>query len=149
MFGSHEAIGLDHNVCVDRFSRYGSFGLDESNTEDVPGFQRPPRILWGNINWGYLQSACYDRNFDRYDPNRPDQHYTQHSLKLCATETLPRKTLPKKPKGLSYKSRSAVILRASDGMQWTPSHAQYLRSLIRALTAFWIRVPGILLDRCT
>ena len=47
MFGSHKAVGLDHNVCVDRYSRYGAYGLDEFNDEDVPGFQRPPRIFWG------------------------------------------------------------------------------------------------------
>ncbi|CAG7974360.1 unnamed protein product [Penicillium olsonii] len=134
MFGSHKAIGLDHNVCVDRYSRYGPYGLDEFNGEEVPGFPRPPRIFWGNINWGYLQSACYERNADRFDPTRPDQHYTQHTLSLYPPEALSRVQRPKKLGTLSYKSRSAVILRASDSMRWTPSHAQYLRSLIMELS---------------
>ncbi|KAJ5350033.1 hypothetical protein N7541_007760 [Penicillium brevicompactum] len=134
MFGSHEAIGLDHNVCVDRYSRYGPYGLDEFTDADVPGFQRPPRIFWGNINWGYLQSSCYERNADRYDPDRPDQHYSRHVLSLYPPESASRDKWHKKLGTLSYKPRSAVLLRASDSMKWTPSHAQYLRSLIMELS---------------
>lgn len=136
MFGSHKAIGIDHNVCVDRYSRYGSYGLDEFGVEDVPGFQRPPRIFWGNVNWGSLQSMCYERNADRYDPEQADQHYSKHTLSPYSYSPVipPREKHPKKSSSLSYKSRSAVILRASDSMKWTPSHAQYLRSLIMELS---------------
>ncbi|CAG8407009.1 unnamed protein product [Penicillium salamii] len=116
MFGSHKAIGLDHNVCVDRYSRYGPYGLDEFNGEEVPGFPRPPRIFWGNINWGYLQSACFE----------------PQSLALSPRNSTTRDK--KEARNFSYKSRSAVILRASDNMRWTPSHAQYLRSLIMELS---------------
>jgi hypothetical protein len=43
-------------------------------------------------------------------------------------------SIPGKPAGLSYETRSAVVLRASEAMRWTPSHVQYLRSLIMELS---------------
>ena len=34
-FGSHEAMGLDGDVCTDRYSRFGAYGYDDDSQEDV------------------------------------------------------------------------------------------------------------------
>ncbi|KAJ5795053.1 hypothetical protein N7457_001652 [Penicillium paradoxum] len=134
MFGSQRVLNIDSDVCVDRYSRYGIYGLEEDNEEAIPGFQRPGRVLWEDIDWGYLQSQCYERNADRYDPERGDQHYGQHSLSIDHPDPSQHMGKSRKPDYLSYKSRSAVVLRASESMKWTASHAQYLRSLIMELS---------------
>lgn len=152
MFGSHLAFGIDHNVCVDRYSRYGPYGLDEDDEEPIPGYEKPTTVFWENVDWGYLQSLCYERNADRYDPNRRDQHYSLHTLSppqpdpalspyqpdfpLSQSQPDPPQHIRKRGKSakLLYKERSAVVLRASESMRWTPSHTQYLRSLIMELS---------------
>ncbi|KAJ6034606.1 uncharacterized protein N7446_009359 [Penicillium canescens] len=133
-FGSHKALSLDQDVCVDRYARYGPYGIDENNDVDIPGFPRPNRVLWTNVNWGYLQSQCYERNAERYRPDRPDQHYRQHILSLYPPILGEHMSILSKPADLSYKTRSAVVLRASETMRWTPSHFHYLRSLIMELS---------------
>ncbi|KAJ6002312.1 hypothetical protein N7522_007539 [Penicillium canescens] len=133
-FGSHKALSLDQDVCVDRYARFGPYGIDENNDVDIPGFPRPNRVLWTNVNWGYLQSQCYERNAERYRPDRPDQHYRQHILSLYPPILGEHMSIPSKPADLSYKTRSAVVLRASETMRWTPSHFHYLRSLIMELS---------------
>ena len=34
-FGSHEAMGLDGDVCMDHYSRFGAYGYDDDSQEDV------------------------------------------------------------------------------------------------------------------
>lgn len=142
MFGSHEAMGLDQNVCSDRYSRYGLYGLenDNENTE-IPGFARPREIDWDGVEWGKLQSECYDRNANRFNALQVDQKYSRHVLSIeQEIPEQPPQISDTQPKGrfsssspLS-KSRSAVVLRASSKMEWTQSHRQYLRSLIMELS---------------
>lgn len=132
MFGSYEEIGLDPNVCHDRYSRYGLYGYDEHNWKlGIAGFQRPRFIDWDETNWGELQSECYERNANRYKPTQINQNYSRHVL----IETPADQPEPTSESSTQrYKSRSAVILRASEEMEWSPSHRQYLRSLIMELS---------------
>ncbi|XHG06076.1 hypothetical protein AWENTII_009285 [Aspergillus wentii] len=134
MFGSQEAMGVDPNVCSDRYSRYGPYGYDEDNHQTVPGFQRPRKVRWDNVNWGELQTQCYERNADRYNPHFIDQHYSRHVLTTDIPQRPVAYTEPTSPVTKSYKPRQAVVLRASSEMNWTQSHRQYLRSLIMELS---------------
>lgn len=133
MFGSHEEIGLDASVCYDRYSRYGLYGYDEHNWQlDIGGFQRPKFIDWDEVSWGELQSECYERNADRYKPTQINQNYSRHILTETTAEQPQSTSEPSSSQ--KYRSRSAVILRASEEMNWSPSHRQYLRSLIMELS---------------
>lgn len=136
MFGSHEEIGLDPNVCYDRYSRYGLYGYDEHNAHlNVPGFQRPEPIDWSQVNWGELQSDCYERNADRYKPTQINQNFGRPVLtETPADPPQPMADAPSASSPQRYKSRSAVLLRAADNMDWSESHRQYLRSLIMELS---------------
>ncbi|KAJ5092491.1 hypothetical protein NUU61_007361, partial [Penicillium alfredii] len=130
VFGSQEALGLRSDVCTDRYGRYGPYGFGDNEPEHT-GLMKRRNVDWDAVNWGALQSQCYERNAGRYNPAQPDQHYGQHIMSLNSPKP-PQPASP--PDSLSYKSRSAVILRASEDMKWNPSHQQYMRSLIMELS---------------
>ncbi|RKU44428.1 hypothetical protein DL546_007033 [Coniochaeta pulveracea] len=104
MFGSHEALNLDSAVCADRCSRWAIYGHEE--TKRHTSCPKTVRIDWDQVTWGSLQSQCAERNANR-------------------------SSLPLQP---AYRSQSALIIRSYDGMKWSPTHRQYLRSLIMELS---------------
>ena len=55
-FGSYEAMGLDGDVCTDRYSRFGAYGFEEDHDDDIPGFIRPPLVSWLEVDWHDLVS---------------------------------------------------------------------------------------------
>ncbi|KAJ6129965.1 hypothetical protein N7512_002745 [Penicillium capsulatum] len=133
MFGSHKEIGLDPNVCFDRYSRYGLYGYDDHNWKlDVPGFQRPKFTNWDEVNWGELQSECYERNANRYSPNKVDQKYGRHVFTTTPAE--PPKPMSGSSSLQQYKPRSAVLLRLLEEVVWNRSDREHLRSFITELS---------------
>jgi Protein of unknown function (DUF3405) len=133
-FGSYEALKLDGDVCTDRYSRFGVYGHDEENDQQVPGFQRPPRVDWDWVDWHDLQSACFERNAGRYKPRRPGGHTNQHPLALDSWQTPEAHQEAPASSPLKYKSRSAVLIRSWHDMSWTANHREYLRSFIMELS---------------
>ncbi|KAJ5679340.1 hypothetical protein N7462_007584 [Penicillium macrosclerotiorum] len=134
-FGSHEAMGLDGDVCTDRYSRFGAYGYDDDSEEDVPGFTRPPIVPWSEVDWNHLQTLCLERNSDRYKPNSA-MNQSQHRPLSFELREPPRKTYePGTTSGeRRYHPRSAVLIRAWHSMLWTTNHREYLRALIMGLS---------------
>lgn len=135
-YGSYDAMGLDGDVCTDRYSRFGAYGYDEDSLEDVPGFERPSPVSWSAVDWRELQSLCLERNTDRYRPGCAVNYSNQQPLFFELGEP-PRRarhsdTSPS-PNGKQYHPRSAILLRAWYGVKWTSSHCEYLRALIMEL----------------
>ncbi|KAE8354742.1 hypothetical protein BDV28DRAFT_155997 [Aspergillus coremiiformis] len=134
MFGSYEALGLDGNVCADRYSRLAAYGYGADADKAIPGFKEPVNVSWDQVDWGTLQARCLERNMDRYKPNQLKRQLTQHPLPLLTSESAQSNELTRN--GTSegtYKPRSAVLLRSWHSMPWTENHRQYLRSLIMEL----------------
>lgn len=52
-----DVIGLDSNVCFDRYSRYGPYGFDDSIGRT--------QVEWKNVKWSELQNQCLEQNQGR------------------------------------------------------------------------------------
>ncbi|KAH6630924.1 hypothetical protein B0J18DRAFT_116174 [Chaetomium sp. MPI-SDFR-AT-0129] len=64
-FGSYSVLGLDRNLCFERETRLGQYGL--SPVVDDKGQE----INWENVNWGALQDRCVEKNSARFAPASP------------------------------------------------------------------------------
>lgn len=135
-FGSHEALDLDGDVCTDRYSRFGAYGYDQHGGDEVPGFTRPSAVPWSDVDWDSLQSLCLERNADRYESIKTVNSSNQSPLAFDLPQT-PRKS-SESPVGTSdvkpFHSRSAVLIRAWNGLDWKAHHCEYLRALIMELS---------------
>jgi hypothetical protein len=136
-FGSHEAINLDSNVCTDRYSRFGAYGFDEDGEDDVPGFTRPPQVPWCDVDWNRLQTLCLEKNADRYWSITTVNSSKQNPLAFNLPEA-PRKSWESPAAGESnvkqFHPRSAILIRAWNGLSWKSHHREYLRALIMELS---------------
>ena len=112
LFGSYEAIGLDHNVCFDRFARYGPYGVgsEYSAASSFESEVRPHEIDWNNVSWGALQRRCVAENWD-------------DATMIRASET---------PGEVSL--RSAVLIRTWDSYKYEENDLQAVRSLVSELS---------------
>lgn len=137
-FGSHDAIGLDGDVCTDRYSRFGAYGYDDENDDEIPGFSRPPPVNWFELDWYSLQALCYERNADRYrhdcSMNETGQRPLSFELREPPRKTYETDTTSDSSRMKKYQPRSAVLIRAWNSMIWTANHREYLRALIMELS---------------
>ena len=150
-FGSFNETGLASDFCFDRHARYDPYGYDEkaSPKEKMAGRRIPPTsVEWDKVNWGDLQKDCYLRNEDRYEPFRRPNGSTLFRMPVQSDQSEVSSTLVYPPqeeekgrsyrlwqaKRKSYKERTAVVLRAWDGMEWTIDTMQYVRSYIMELS---------------
>ncbi|KAH8890730.1 hypothetical protein GQ53DRAFT_721540 [Thozetella sp. PMI_491] len=132
MFGSHEALGLDPNVCTDRCSRYRAYGYAENKaSEACPKLRQPS---WDNVNWGRLQNQCAEQNSNRYKI----ETHTTHPTLLRPSSWTDRPDWDSQPPSSSAAPRrhprTAIIIRSWHSMNWASNHRQYLRSLIMELS---------------
>ncbi|KAL7799066.1 hypothetical protein V8C37DRAFT_366434 [Trichoderma ceciliae] len=63
-FGSYSLFGMDPNLCWERDTRLGPYGLLEQ-TKKVGG--EVELIDWENVNWGDMQRRCVESNAARFD----------------------------------------------------------------------------------
>lgn len=134
-FGSYEALGLDGDVCTDRYSRFGAYGYDEDSNEEVPGFERPRRVNWQSVDWHRLQEVCLERNANRYSPGTITNTTLERPLSFNPSE-LPKRSTDDSAgtRSRRYQSRSALLVRTWSNMKWTRNHREYLRALIMELS---------------
>jgi hypothetical protein len=124
-------MGLDGEVCFDRYSRLGIYGYGDD--EDVSGFKRPPPVNWDGVRWGQLQTRCFSRNHDRYHSGRKETAKVLSSDPLDSDSPLKAEgttTSSFPPSSPQHTLRSAVLVRLPPEFDWTPNLQQYLRSLI-------------------
>lgn len=136
-FGSYEAMGLDGNVCADRYSRLGLYGYGDNEAYDGREFKRLDPVLWSDVDWYALQSLCFERNANRYDPQSAEINYLRGLLSLELRDSPPKIQDPEDSPVAGVKQfqyRSAVVVRAWSGMVWTEDICQYLRALIMELS---------------
>lgn len=127
VIGSHEVIQLRDDVCFDRYSRYGPYGLgysaDDGGTgkgiqqKSDKGFDRiweeTGYIDYRNVDWGEAQGRCYQANKHRFATGNEKVHADlRHST-------------------LSKRHRQALVIRTYTGFKWT----QYAILDIRAMVS--------------
>lgn len=66
-FGSYSLMNMDENLCWERETRLGAYGLLEQKKK-MGGESEV--INWENVNWGDLQRRCVHKNAKRYDMNK-------------------------------------------------------------------------------
>jgi hypothetical protein len=130
-------MDLDGDVCTDRYSRFGAYGFDEDGEDKVPGFSRPPAVPWSRVDWYELQSLCLERNSGRYKSSDVVNGSMRSPLSFDLPNA-PHKTWESPPVTASnvkrFHPRTALLIRAWNGLTWKPHHREYLRALIMELS---------------
>lgn len=136
MFGSHEALDLDMNVCADRCSRWTAYGHDEEKGHTA--CPNSVSLNWDRVNWGKLQAQCAEENTNRYKHSVDLPHA---SLVRPGGWTAPEvgdhidySIEAINQSKLQYHPRTAIVMRSWHNMRWTPNHRRYLRSMIMELS---------------
>lgn len=145
--GSFEVLGMDPNLCFERETRLGPYGLPTA-LEEGDDFD------WDGVNWGELQSHCQERNKARFDVDRSPELYdrqekSEHAVsdrQVLSSETQDRmgarwtsSTVEGKRPSMNAvrktkEPRTAILLRAETGREYTNNNRQVIRSLITELS---------------
>lgn len=132
-FGSYIALGVDQHLCYERQTRLGAYGY-------IEGGSSKSNINWDKVNWRALQEKCVRRNANRYDktakgksanqlfagPNESDGK--EFNADQVTSHFIEDREVHK------TKARSALILRAYSGKNYTENDKQIIRSLITELS---------------
>ncbi|KAF2467795.1 uncharacterized protein BDR25DRAFT_316432 [Lindgomyces ingoldianus] len=145
--GGYDVIGLDGNVCFDRYSRYGPYGFgDEEFPEDVKDWKAPKTVPeWTEMNWGMLQDECLELNKNRYRPEARTPVDKQPSTTLppsavassafaTPTGTSRGNVENRNAKGPQYHHRTAVLIRAWTGYHYEENDITAIRAMISELS---------------
>ena len=152
-FGRYELFDLDPNVCWERDTRLGQFGLFEVKKKVDGGMEA---LNWDNVNWGDLQQQCLKQNAERFDMNKErgnlyldnypetrksaseDQNgngeaeNSQKSEEPKAEDNGEKKS--KRDTATKKEVRTAILLRSYTGMKYSPNDQQVIRALINELS---------------
>lgn len=130
VLGSHDVLQLRDDVCFDRYSRYGPYGLGYSTDDGGTGkgilqksdkgfdyiWQEAGYTDYRNIDWGNAQSRCYRANKHRF--------YTGNE-----------KTPTNGGNSVSGKyQRQAVVIRTYTGYKWTQYAILNFRAMINEVS---------------
>jgi hypothetical protein len=151
--GSYSVMDMDPNICWERETRLGPYGLLEQQKK-VQGESEP--IDWDNVNWGDLQRRCVHKNAKRFDLKQTRKNPylnaypetsrsegsmdgVQHDL-LAARDERPPAVDPgftdsqSTSDDFKKEKRSAVLLRAYTGKVYTENDKQTIRAMINELS---------------
>lgn len=119
-FGSYKELGMNENVCFERYGRLGPYGYGYNRSQGGLGpgseaervgsekvFGQAGIIDYSHMNWGDAQATCYEKNKARFE----------------------------KPKDATRKvDRHAYILRIWTGFQWNDHQLYTMRAMINELS---------------
>ncbi|RFU33011.1 hypothetical protein B7463_g3339, partial [Scytalidium lignicola] len=103
--GSNVALDIDSDLCFERKTRLEPYGYTE---EEDGSSNSTVSTEWDHVNWGQLQKKCVAKNAERY----------------VRSENVNEKT----------GTRTALLLRAYTGMQYTEDEKQNIRALVTELS---------------
>ncbi|KAG5950139.1 hypothetical protein E4U53_005441 [Claviceps sorghi] len=66
-FGSYDLLGIDPNLCWERDTRLGPYGLLDPKKKVGDSLKS---IDWDKVNWGDLQKQCLKKNARRFEMTR-------------------------------------------------------------------------------
>lgn len=120
--GDANVIGIDLTRCFDRYHRLGPYGYGQNRKSKVGDWSKPHPVNWNEVPWGRLQDQCLLSNSERY---RPSSSYPTDTIYHPDDQEMRR------PK---YHDRTAVLIRAWSGYQYTDNDLETIRSLIVELS---------------
>lgn len=137
--GSFEALGMNGNICFDRDSRYGAYGLEADDY--VGDFVEPAEQPdWKTVNWGELQNECLVANADRYKPGarsptnmRPTADEPEELLTDSIDNTIRRRSR-RGEQEKKYHTRTAVLIRSWEGYEYNDNDIQAIRAMVTELS---------------
>jgi hypothetical protein len=147
--GSYDVLGLDSNVCFDRFGRLGPYGYGYDKTQggsgaglngDREGIDEAwsqSQVDYRTVRWHKAQQRCLKLNEARYqkviEPT-PMNHFGDQSESLILDST-PQSTsnLTKREDSTRKLSRKAIIIRTWSDYNYDDEDMFYLRSIIAEL----------------
>lgn len=132
-FGSHEELGVRHDVCFERFGRLGPYGYgynaqegglglgmrsEQGGAEDIWRLQ--DKVDYREVDWGAAQEKCYDKNKARFKPAQE----TATKKRQASSSAVQKK----------HVARNAYVLRTWTGFEYTAHEILTLRSMINELS---------------
>lgn len=145
-FGSYDLFGIDPNLCYERDTRLGLYGLQFQ--ADAEG----RRVDWTRVQWGKLQSECAEKNKGRFQQHNPTsaagadnveelkkQRQAPYQKERSAADTAATTgagnvTSPVIRSENSAEHRTAILLRSYTGKQYTENDKHAIRSIISELS---------------
>ncbi|KAL2264810.1 hypothetical protein VTJ83DRAFT_7320 [Remersonia thermophila] len=162
-FGSYSVLGLDRNLCFERETRLGQYGLLPVVDDDGEPLD------WEKVDWGELQERCVALNQARFVMEGPKNEYlnvqedgededgeepssdakraaekegdsVDQTLRRFWRKPRPVKSQHKQPASsgnndtaIEREPRTALLLRSYTGKIYTDNDKQVIRSLIAEL----------------
>lgn len=155
--GSYDIFNMDANLCWERETRLGPYGLLDQHRKESG---QDEMIDWDNISWGDLQRRCVLKNAKRFDMEKERknpylENYPETSKKgkgnksgALARRDVPADTVatpvpvaeidvpqaqaPVRDKKTGYikERQQAILLRSYTGKEYTENDKQVIRALI-------------------
>ncbi|KAI9924891.1 hypothetical protein ASPWEDRAFT_51424 [Aspergillus wentii DTO 134E9] len=152
VMGSNEMIGIQDDLCFDRFGRLGPYGLGYSVRKGGIGagleghrdgservWEDFPPVDFRKVDWAAAQNRCAALNRHRYHELPEPRADRFLSMPVGSSKAgNPPITLPKNKKepkvGTDRLPRTAVVIRTWFDFHYTPEDILYMRSLISELS---------------
>ncbi|KAK4543339.1 hypothetical protein LTR36_005698 [Oleoguttula mirabilis] len=121
LYGSYSELGLQEEMCFERFGRLGPYGYGYNESQGGLGignrseragsdkvFKQSGYVNYTNMDWGAAQKRCYEKNSARFD-----EHQTNGKQRV---------------------KREAYVLRTWTGYTYTPHQILTIRAMINELS---------------
>lgn len=145
--GGYDVIGLDGDVCFDRYSRYGPYGFgDDEFPEEVQDWKAPEMVpMWNEVRWGELQDECLKLNKNRYRPEARSPAVKIPTTVLPAsavassafaipTDTSRGNMENRATNDVVYHHRTAILIRAWTGYKYEENDITAIRAMVSELS---------------
>ena len=162
VMGSHHVLGIRHDVCFDRFGRYGPYGLGYSRKyggtgAGTEGDREGADATWSGtdfvdyrkIDWAVAQAICEESNQHRFTPKPkgrnhffqtmavggPDMEPPSHqSGQISKHRQSPTEEFEEENVSKALLPRTVVLIRTWQNYNYDPETILYLRSLVAELS---------------
>ncbi|KAL3494760.1 hypothetical protein BJX62DRAFT_27269 [Aspergillus germanicus] len=151
VMGSNEMLGIQDDICFDRFGRLGPYGLGYSVRKGGIGagleghregsdriWDEFPPVDFSRVSWAAAQNRCMTINSHRFQetPQQPDGFET---LIARATESGEAAETSEETAAIAEDNRkrlarTAMVIRTWHDFQYTSEDILYLRALIAELS---------------
>lgn len=153
IMGSNELLGINNDICVDRFGRLGPYGFgygvkqggigagmegERSGVDEV--WKTVPPVDFRNVNWSEAQDRCVAKNNHRFSkfPASTVERFRSLPVGSKHLRKEPSAGEDSTPKDATLGSerlpRTAVVIRTWHDFHYTDEAIMYLRSLVSELS---------------
>ncbi|KAL2847985.1 hypothetical protein BJX68DRAFT_239208 [Aspergillus pseudodeflectus] len=152
VMGSNEMLGIQDDICFDRFGRLGPYGLGYSVRKGgigagLEGHREGSERIWdefppvdfGRVSWAAAQNRCMTINSHRFQDIPQQQPDRFETLMARATESDESAETSKERAAFVEDNqkrlpRTAMVIRTWHDFQYTSEDVLYLRALISELS---------------